>query len=579
VDERLERLEQRVDRLSQTIDDLLYRLDALEAGRPVRSIRTREAEVESRDEEPPRSADRAPAGWLPLLGRTFLILGGAYLLRALTEFAVLPQHVGIVLGMAYGLLWLGMADRQSRPQQARSALYYGISSALIGFPILWEATTRFGFLSPEPAAAALAAYVILVVGVSGRRRLRALAWIGAVGGVATAGTLAMWTQGIPAFAACILLLGFLTLGTGYARDWVGLTWFQAFVVDLTLFLTGVLFLLGGGQGGMGLRPVPVLALFLVALLAYPGTFTLRSLVRRKEVAPLEILQTAMTLLLGLGGVVAISQRTGDRIVPGLACLFMAGLAYGASFTVIDRARGGRRNFIYQSSLAIVFALATGFLLVPSAWRAPLFVLLGFGSGLLGVRYQRATLAAHGVFYVLAAGIASDLFPWLLRNLFAPASGRWWPDLHGWMALAAAVGLSLFPPVRTKRTWGRLAGLPRALLFAVVAGGGAAILVGAGAALLGRGGRSIEPGLLAALRTLVLAVTAVLLARAGNTGRLAECGVLVYPILILGGGKLLLEDFRLGNPATLVGSLVSFGGALILVPWIRRHGGRTPPSPE
>src|ERR1017187_6608178 len=45
---------------------------------------------------------------LSYVGRTFVALGGAYLLRALTDSAVLPQPAGIALGLAYSVLWLAM---------------------------------------------------------------------------------------------------------------------------------------------------------------------------------------------------------------------------------------------------------------------------------------------------------------------------------------------------------------------------------------------------------------------------------------------------------------------------------------
>ena len=48
--------------------------------------------------------------WLALVGRTLVILGGAYLLRALTNSHVLPVQAGIAAGLLYGAPWLVLAS-------------------------------------------------------------------------------------------------------------------------------------------------------------------------------------------------------------------------------------------------------------------------------------------------------------------------------------------------------------------------------------------------------------------------------------------------------------------------------------
>ena len=46
-----------------------------------------------------------------LLGRLLLVLGGAYLLRSLTEDERVPATVGAALGVGYGMIWLAAAHR------------------------------------------------------------------------------------------------------------------------------------------------------------------------------------------------------------------------------------------------------------------------------------------------------------------------------------------------------------------------------------------------------------------------------------------------------------------------------------
>jgi hypothetical protein len=89
-----------------------------------------------------------------------------------------------------------------------------------------------------------------------------------------------------------------------------------------------------------------------------------------------------------------------------------------------------------------------------------------------------------------------------------------------------------------------------------------------------GGVVVDPAALAPLRTLVLAVAAILLAWICRFPRLKEAAWLVYPVLIAGGIKLLLEDVRAGRPMTLVISFALFGGALILAPRLVRRSKQT-----
>ena len=79
-------------------------------------------------------------------------------------------------------------------------------------------------------------------------------------------------------------------------------------------------------------------------------------------------------------------------------------------------------------------------------------------------------------------------------------------------------------------------------------------------------RGPEPDLavLAALRTAVLAASSVSLALSSRFKRWPEARWLVYPVLMLVGVKLFLEDFPHGQPVTLFVALALVGSALILV---------------
>jgi hypothetical protein len=93
-------------------------------------------------------------------------------------------------------------------------------------------------------------------------------------------------------------------------------------------------------------------------------------------------------------------------------------------------------------------------------------------------------------------------------------------------------------------------------------------------LLERSG-SLNPAPLAAARTVVLALSAVLAAGLGSLRDDRALRWLVYPLLVVCGLKLVAEDLRLGSPAMLFVAFATFGIALIVAPRLLRSG--TPPA--
>jgi hypothetical protein len=91
------------------------------------------------------------------------------------------------------------------------------------------------------------------------------------------------------------------------------------------------------------------------------------------------------------------------------------------------------------------------------------------------------------------------------------------------------------------------------------------LAHAGAWVTAGGWLAADAGAAAALRTAVLGALALGLALLARRHALPELGWLVYPLIALGGLKLLLQDLRDGRPATLVLSLALYGIVLTLAP--------------
>lgn len=165
-----------------------------------------------------------PLGIVTNLGRALIVLGGAFLLRALTESGTWSPVIGVSLGLLYALTWIATSTRAAVGGHRLRAIFDGGAALLIGFPLIVEATLKFGLFTPVPAALALAAFSACVLLSANYGRLPGLAWLGSMGGLAT-GLLLMARSGEAApFSFYFTALGVGTLWLGYLREWRGLRW-------------------------------------------------------------------------------------------------------------------------------------------------------------------------------------------------------------------------------------------------------------------------------------------------------------------------------------------------------------------
>jgi len=143
----------------------------------------------------------------------------------------------------------------------------------------------------------------------------------------------------------------------------------------------------------------------------------------------------------------------------------------------------------------------------------------------------------------------------------------WPPFIPWHVIIALTTVAcLFIPVAQKsERWGVAAGLPQLIVLALSVWEVGGLMVVYLATLVASTSEA-EPNLavLAALRTAVLSASSVTLALSSRYRRWPEARWLVYPVLILVGIKLFVEDFPNGQPATLFVALAFVGGALLLV---------------
>jgi hypothetical protein len=579
ADARLGDLDARLDRLAAAFEGLERRVAALEGHPPSHS------ELADRGPsgapEPERvlvrpSADvwLDAAGALPLLGRTFLVVAGGYLLRVITDSGALARPTGVGAGLAYGVSWILLAHRAAGRGRAMSAAFHATTGVFLAFPLVFEATVKFGVFTPGTAAAVITVLALLTMAVAVRHALHIVAWATTAGAVGTSLGLMRLSGVYAPLAASLVAVGIATLWAGYIRGWTAMRWPVAAVANLTI--VGMTMRV---QAGRGLdSPGTVVATQLLLLSAYLGSFAARTLVLGRNVIPFEIVQSLGALLVGFGGAAIVTRSTGVGTTALAAAGLLTGAAcYAIAFAFIERRLRLRENFLLYTSVALILVLAATALLLQPSGGAMAWAVFALGAVWLGRRFNRLTLSAHGAIYVVAAVAASGVLARaaaaFIGGLSAPASMNAGAALV-LIAMAGSVFLRTPDPGAVQGIWTRL---PRLVIAALLLFALMGETVGIVARLLAAKGVSPDPGAAATVRTAVLTTAIVLLAWGARTGRFRDLSVLVHPLLALAALKLLTEDFPQGRPSTLFVALALYGGALIAAARLRQRPPLAPRS--
>ncbi len=176
----LDALEARVSRTEASLRDVERRLAAIEKV---------DAVVEPIEESPPLFD-------FALIGRCVLIVGGAYLLRALTEMGWIPRLAGVALAFAYAMVWIVLADRAMQ----------AATGALIAGSLIFEAVTRFHVFPAFVGALLVDIGAIALLVIARRRESSAIAWVAVTMTTFTLVGLAVGTGDVlpPAIAAAAI---------------------------------------------------------------------------------------------------------------------------------------------------------------------------------------------------------------------------------------------------------------------------------------------------------------------------------------------------------------------------------------
>jgi len=582
VDDRTARLESTVEQLQHAVSSLQQRLDALEAiglGGTTAAAGAQATSGLGPRARPSRARMKDqydPIAILSLVGRLLLVLAGGFFLRAITDAGALAVPVGIGLAFAYATVWLYMSDRAGARGQVPSAVFHALAAALVAFPLLVEATTRFKVLAGPTSALVVAALSAGLLFVAWHRRLRALAWITVIGALPASAALLIQTGVVVPFAIYLIALGLVTLWLGYSIGWWGTRWPVALAADIAV-------------AGVTLRafapehhdaPAVAMLLQLALLVGYFGSIAMRTLVRGREVSRFEIVQTVAALVVSLGGAVYMARATGALPAAfGAAALAVGAASYWVAVAVVAKRQDSVLNFYFYTTLALVLMLAGLTIAVEGVWLGAVFALLAVLATALWSRRGRLFALLHGAVYIVAAGIASGSLGYCARTLLAGADGPWAPPNAVTLVVLLAGALSAWlAATRPTSEGGELAiGTRFAIIIVFVWLAGGSTIGYLAPVAGGLADRSVDPGVLATVRTGVLSIATLVIAWMGRHARFREWGWLVYPLLIGIGLKLMTQDFKHSRPATLFIALALYGAALIVAPRLRRRVDKSTPQ--
>ncbi len=562
-----------LEQLTKQVRDLERRVFALESHpQKVGLIEPKLVGVEASERSPlsPGSHVGIPGSFVPVLGKAILGIAGAYLLRAVAESGIIPKEPMLVVAVAYAGLWMILAAGTRAASHFASATY-GITAALIFSPLLWESTVRLRVLSPTVSAVLLVAFVVLAEVLAWPRNLQLIPWLATLAAVITALALIIATQALVPLTAALLAVAFSTEFAVCLGQRLSLRIVSAVAADFAVWL--ILQVMTTPEGvPPGYHPTgpTTLILMSVGLFGiYGGSIGIRTLGSRRHITFFETIQGTLAAVLAGFGVMRTSHGS---TAPGLGVflLALAGLFYWGAFSRFAERAQARNRSVYATWAAAL--LVTGSLLLLSArFLVPFLCLAAILSVFAYTRTGRRSLGIHASVY-LAAGAALSPFLNYAGNALA-GTVYTAPDWRAWMVAVSAL-ISYIVGSR-RREGGRREGLLWIVPVGLVAFSGAAMTVAAVARIAGR--PELNAPSLSVVRTVVICTAALVFGLLGSRSKRLELGWLAYAAAGFGALKLLLEDFRFGNPASLVASLLIYGLILILLPRLMRRGRSDAPS--
>ena len=503
-----------------------------------------------------------------MFGKAVLGIAGAYLLRAVAESGTVPQLPVLMVAIVYAGMWLVWAVRTHAANRFASVTY-AITAALILSPLLWESTVRFQVLWPAFTAAVLVAFVVLALALAWRQNLQAIPWVATLAAVATALALIVATRELVPFTAGLLAVALAAEVVVCLGHRLSVRAVPAIAADFAVWL--LVYVMTSPEGvppeyrPIGATTITVLCLALLAI--YGGSIGMRSFGLRHRLTIFEIAQGVVVFVLATFGTLRASPGSAGAL--GVFFLLVAAVCYWGAlsrFTADEQTRNRRVCATY----AVALLLAGSLLLFPAGFQSPFLCMAAVTAAFLYMRTGKLSLGMHVSFYLAAAAILSGLLNLAgnaLAGIVPPAL-----DAGAWVVAVSAglcylIGSRAATAHSTDQWKQRLLWIVPCVL---VAGVGAALAVMV-SVRLGSASGMLNASRLSVVRTVVTCSVALILSFSGSRLKRAELLWVAYVAIAFGTFKLLFEDLRFGNAASLVASLLFYGLILILIPRLTRFG--------
>jgi hypothetical protein len=558
-----------VEQLSERLRELERRVAALEHS-PERTTQSRSelAAVAARTPRPDSSRRvfpllEIPSGAVPILGKAVLGIAGAYLMRAIAESGTIPKLPVLIVAIVYAALWMVWAVRTHDANRFASVTY-GVTSALILSPLLWESTVRFQVLSPAFSSVVLSAFAVLTLMLAWQRNLQIIPWVATLATVITALALIIATHELVPLTTALLIVALATEAAACLGHRLSLRAVPAIAADFAVWV--LIDVMTSSEGiPEAYHPVaPItLALLSFALLGiYGGSIGIRSFGLRQRITVFEIGQGVVVFVLTFFCAMRVSQGEAARALGILFLLLAAACYWGLLSRFAAEAHTRNRRVCTTSGAALL--LAGSFLLFPPLLRVPFWCLAAVAAAFVYTRTHKFSVGLHTSFYLVAAAAVSSVPIYVGNALVGTVPSA--PDWGLWILIVSAVLCyaigSRVPEDQEKRRllW---------VVPAAVVGFSAAALAVVTIASLSAGRMELNPSRLSVIRTVVNCALALALGFLCSRSKHLELGWVAYAAVAFGTLKLLFEDLRFGNAASLVVSLLFYGLILILLPRLIR----------
>jgi hypothetical protein len=554
-----------VEQLNERVRELERRVSALE-GQPEKPRPAKPALT-----VPPIERTRPPATWrgfpppqtpagsVPVIGKAVLGIAGAYLLRAITESGTVPKLPVVMVAIVYAGLWMVWAVRIHAARRFAGNTY-GITSALILSPLLWESTVRFQILSPASTGAVLVAFAALALALAWRRELYVVPWMAMLAATFTALALIVATHELVPFTTALLAVALVTEIAACLGHHLTLRAVPAFAADLAVLL--LVNLMTSAEGiPEGYRPatattLTVLCLALFAI--YGGSIGIRTFWLRQRITIFEIVQGVLAFVIAFYGAVRASHGS---VAPALDVFFLllAAACYSGALSRFAE-ESHTRNRRVSATWAAALLVAGSLLLFPVDFQVPFLCMAAVVAAFVYTRTSQISLGLHASLFLAAAATVSPLPSYVVHAL-----ARTVPSAPDWRVWMVAVSAALCYAVGSRRPEDQ--GSRRALWVvpAVLVGFAGAAFAVAAIVWLAAGRMELAASRLSVIRTILNCALALALGFLGSRWKHVELGWVAYTAVAFGTLKLVFEDLRFGNAASLVVSLLFYGSVLILLP--------------